>query len=152
MNTKGIIIGDAPILRERSKEVTKVDKRIRRIIDRLKSVLKTSRGVGISAVQIGKLVRVAIVNDRRKAQYVLINPVITYQEGSSVDEESCLSKPHIYGDVERPTKIIVSYMDDHMTVQDLEATGLLARCIQHEIDHMDGILFTDKAKSIRVED
>ena len=86
--------------------------------------------------------------DVDKKRYDLINPVITYREGSIIDSEGCLSCPNLYGDVERAEKIRVEYTSRFNKKKTLEAEGLLARCIQHELDHLDGKLFIDIAKNI----
>ena len=123
-----------PVLKEISKPVEKIDKRLRKLLDDMAETMYASEGIGIAAPQIGKSIRVCVVDVDRKDRnnrYDLINPVITFREGSVVDNEGCLSCPDLFGDKKT-----------------LEAEGLLARCIQHEIDHLDGQLFIDIAKNI----
>ena len=110
-----------------------------------------SEGVGIAAPQVGETIRAVVVDVDREARnkrYDLINPVITLREGSAIDNEGCLSCPDLFGDVERAAKIRVEYLNRFGKKKTLDAEGLLARCIQHEIDHLDGQLFIDIAKNI----
>ena len=140
------LAGD-PVLKQRCEEVTKIDKRIKKLLDDMAETMYASEGVGIAAPQVGVLLRVIVV-DVDKKRYELINPVITYREGSAVDSEGCLSCPNLFGDVERAEKIHVKYTTRFHKEKELEAEGLLARCIQHEIDHLNGRLFIDIAKNI----
>lgn len=140
------IAGD-PVLKEHCAEVTKIDKRLRNFLDDMAETMYASEGVGIAAPQVGVAIR-AVVVDVDKKRYDLINPVITYREGSAIDSEGCLSCPDLYGDVERAEKIRVKYTTRFNKEKELEADGLLARCIQHEIDHLNGQLFIDIAQNI----
>jgi peptide deformylase len=101
-----------------------------------------ARGIGLAAPQVGRTERVAVVDveDRR---FVLVNPEILLREGSERAEEGCLSIPDVYGDVDRATRVVVRALDEHGQQYELEATDLLARCFQHEIDHLHGKLFID---------
>ena len=137
-----------PVLKEISAPVEKIDKRLRKLLDNMAETMYASEGVGLAAPQIGELIRVAVVDVDKKNRYDLINPVITYREGSVVDNEGCLSCPNLFGDVERAEKIRVEYTNRFGKKKTLEAEGLLARCIQHELDHLDGRLFIDIAKNI----
>ena len=137
-----------PVLKETSAPVEKIDKRLRKLLDNMAETMYASEGVGLAAPQIGELIRVAVVDVDKKNRYDLINPVITWREGSVVDNEGCLSCPNLFGDVERAEKIRVEYTNRFGKKKTLEADGLLARCIQHELDHLDGRLFIDIAKNI----
>ena len=137
-----------PVLKEISAPVEKIDKRLRKLLDNMAETMYASEGVGLAAPQIGELIRVAVVDVDKKNRYDLINPVITWREGSVVDNEGCLSCPNLFGDVERAEKIRVEYTNRFGKKKTLEADGLLARCIQHELDHLDGRLFIDIAKNI----
>ena len=137
-----------PVLKGISAPVEKIDKRLRKLLDNMAETMYASEGVGIAAPQVGELIRVAVVDVDKKNRYDLINPVITYREGSVVDNEGCLSCPNLFGDVERAEKIRVDYTNRFGKKKTLEAEGLLARCIQHELDHLDGQLFIDIAKNI----
>lgn len=132
----------SPVLRQRSAEVTAVDDEVRRFIDDLFETMDVARGVGLAANQVGVARRVAVVgiDDDRLA---LVNPVILSAEGRDRAEEGCLSIPDAYGEVERPLRIVVEALDRNGKPWKREAEGLLARAIQHEIDHLDGILFFD---------
>ena len=137
-----------PVLKEICKPVDKIDKRLRILLDNMAETMYASDGVGIAAPQVGMALRVCVVDVDKKNRYDLINPVITYREGSVTDEEGCLSCPDLFGDVERAEKIRVEYTSRFGKKKTLEAEGLLARCIQHELDHLDGKLFIDIAKNI----
>ena len=106
-------------------------------------------GIGIAAPQVGESLRMVVMDCQDDYGLIeLINPVITYREGSEVDTEGCLSVPDIFGEVERAEKVKVEFLNRRGKLQHLTATGLLARCIQHELDHLDGQLFIDIATSI----
>ena len=140
-----------PVLKKVCAPVEKIDKRLRNFLDDMAETMYASEGVGIAAPQVGKSIRVCVVDvdtKNRNNRYDLINPVITYLEGSVVDNEGCLSCPDLFGDVERAEKIRVEYLNRFGKKNTLEAEGLLARCIQHELDHLDGQLFIDIAKNI----
>lgn len=137
-----------PILKTVCKPVEKIDKRLRKLLDDMAETMYASDGVGIAAPQVGESIRVAVVDVDKKSRYDLINPVITQREGSAVDNEGCLSCPDLFGDVERAEKIRVEYISRFGKKKTLDADGLLARCIQHELDHLDGRLFIDIAKNI----
>lgn len=137
-----------PVLKKVCKPVEKIDKRLRKFLDDMAETMYASDGVGIAAPQVGESIRVCVVDVDKKNRYDLINPVIVYREGSVVDEEGCLSCPNLFGDVERAAKIRVEYTSRFNKKKTLEAEGLLGRCIQHELDHLDGQLFIDIAKNI----
>ncbi len=136
-----------PVLKKIAVEVTKVDKRLRKLLDDMAETMYATEGVGIAAPQVGQSIR-AVVVDVDHERYDLINPVITYSEGSAIDTEGCLSCPELFGEVERAEKIRVEYTTRFNKRKSLEADGLLARCIQHEVDHLNGRLFIDIAKNI----
>jgi peptide deformylase len=137
-----------PILRQKSQPVEHLTKEMRDLIIQMKKNMEDSKGVGLAAPQINVSLRVIVCEVDNKF-YAFINPVIikSSQETSSI-EEGCLSLPNIYGKVERPEKIILKATNSEGKKIKLKAFGLLARVIQHEIDHLDGILFIDKAKNI----
>ena len=136
-----------PVLKKIATEVTKIDKRLRKLLDDMAETMYETDGVGIAAPQVGESIR-AVVVDVGEKRFDLINPVITYSEGSVVDTEGCLSCPELFGEVERAEKIRVEYTNRFNKRKFLEADGLLARCIQHEVDHLNGRLFIDIAKNI----
>jgi peptide deformylase len=132
----------SPVLRQHSAEVKTVDDEIRRLVADLFETMDAARGVGLAANQVGIPRRVAVV-DADGDRFVMIDPTIVEAEGSSTAEEGCLSIPDIYGDVTRPERVVIEALDQDGTRYRKEATGLKARAIQHEIDHLDGILFLD---------
>lgn len=136
-----------PVLKKVCVEVTKIDKRLRKLLDDMAETMYQSEGIGIAAPQVGIAIR-AVVVDVDKKRYDLINPVITYSEGSVIDSEGCLSCPDLFGEVERAEKIHVKFTTRFNKEKEIEAEGLLARCIQHELDHLNGRLFIDIAKNI----
>jgi peptide deformylase len=138
----------SPVLRQHSAEVKTVDDEIRRLVADLFETMDAARGVGLAANQVGVARRVAVV-DADGDRFVMIDPTIIEAEGSSTAEEGCLSIPDIYGDVTRPERVVVEALDQDGTRYRKEATGLKARAIQHEIDHLDGILFLDHLSLMR---
>ena len=137
-----------PVLKEICKPIEKIDKRLRNFLDDMAETMYASEGVGIAAPQVGVAIRACVVDVDKKNRYDMINPVITYREGTVIDNEGCLSCPDLFGDVERAEKIRVEYISRFNKKKTLEAEGLLARCIQHELDHLDGKLFIDIATNI----
>ena len=144
-----VLIGN-PILRKKSQPVKKVDKYIEKLVEEMKKTLLKSEipAVGLSAPQIGELLRVIIYREDEKI-HTLINPKILKKEGKIIIEEGCLSIPGVYGDVERANKILVSGVSITGKKIEIEKEGLPAVIIQHEIDHLDGILFIDRIKDIK---
>jgi len=133
----------SPVLRQRSAEVQRVDDATRKFIDEMFETMDANKGVGLAANQVGVATRVAVV-DADGHRIALVNPRITATGGPvEAEEEGCLSIPEIFADVKRPTEVTVEALDRDGKPYTLSATGLLARAIQHEIDHLDGILFLD---------
>ena len=132
----------SPVLRSQSEEVEEVDDEVRKFIDDLFESMDAAKGIGLAANQVGVTRRVAVV-DTQGTRLAMVNPVIVSAEGRSKGEEGCLSIPDLYADVTRPDHIVLEAMDREGKKYRLEADGLLARAIQHEIDHLDGILFVD---------
>ena len=138
----------SPVLRQRSAEVGAVDDEVRRLVDDMFETMDAARGVGLAANQVGIARRVAVV-DADGDRFAMIDPVIVETEGASTAEEGCLSIPEIYGEVSRPERVVIEATDRNGTRYRKEATGLKARAIQHEIDHLDGILFLDHLSLIK---
>lgn len=139
-----VTIGDE-ILREKAKEVTKFDERIYKLLNNMMETLTQQDGVGLAAPQIGVSKRVIIAyNEERDTVVELINPEIVSYSGEIVDNEGCLSVPGRVGRVNRAKDIVVKGKNAAGQPVELKATGMFARIIQHEIDHLDGILFIDK--------
>lgn len=147
-----IITGEKnPILRQKSIPVAHLTKEIRDLISQMRIIMEKNNGVGLAAPQIGYNLRVIICELDDKF-YAFINPEITKtSQKNVVMEEGCLSLPNTYGEVLRPDKIILRALNPDGKKIKLKSFGLLARIIQHEIDHLDGILFIDKAKNITKE-
>lgn len=137
-----------PVLKKICAPVEKIDKRLRNFLDDMAETMYASEGIGIAAPQVGESIRAVVVNVDKKHRFDLINPVITYREGSVIDTEGCLSCPDLFGEVERAEKIRVEYKNRFGKKKALEADGMLARCVQHELDHLEGKLFIDIAKNI----
>ena len=135
------VLGD-PILRQATTLVTEITDEHQRLIDDMFQTMHHARGIGLAAPQVGRLERVAVL-DVGDQPLVIVNPEIVNAEGTAKGEEGCLSIPEIYGDVERPARVIVNALDRAGKPFALEASELLARCVQHEIDHLHGKLFID---------
>jgi peptide deformylase len=136
------VLGD-PILREPTRPVTEITTELLQLIDDMFETMYVAEGIGIAAPQVGRRERIAVVEVDEGEKIVLINPEIIAQDGSERAEEGCLSIPEIAGDVDRAAWIVVRALDREGKLFELEASGLLARCIQHEVDHLDGKLFID---------
>jgi peptide deformylase len=132
------------ILRKKSRKVEVIDDRILTLLDDMKDTMKKAEGVGLAAPQVGVLRRVVVI-DVGEGLIELINPVIVFESGEQMEEEGCLSIPGIRGKVKRPEKVIVRAMNRKGETFEMTGTGLLAIAFCHEIDHLNGILFTDKA-------
>jgi peptide deformylase len=142
----------SPVLRQRADAVSGVDDAVRQLIDDLFETMYAAKGVGLAANQVGIAQRVAVVDtgDDAPEPLVLVNPTIVYRgEETDTSEEGCLSIPEIFGDVERPVSIIVEAADRSGAPFRLETSGYRARAIQHEIDHLDGVLFIDHLSAVK---
>jgi peptide deformylase len=144
MAIREIVTGtDNEALRKISRPVMSITKHITTLIDDMKETLHIEVGAGLAAPQVGVLRRIAVV-EYEDQYYELINPKILKFSGEAIDEEGCLSVPGIRGTVKRPETITVQYIDRNGRRCREEVTGMPARICCHEIDHLDGILFTDK--------
>lgn len=136
------VLGD-PVLRQSTTPVAQITDEIRRLVDDMFETMYHARGIGLAAPQVGRSERIAVI-DVDKDPFVIINPeIITSSSGKAKGEEGCLSIPDIYADVERPKTVTVRALDIEGKEFQRDATELLARCLQHEIDHLDGKLFLD---------
>lgn len=142
MTLLDIWILDAPILRQDTTVVTEITDAHRRLIDDMFETMYAARGIGLAATQVGRTERICVV-DVDKARYALVNPEIVASDGEQTGEEGCLSIPEIYGDVTRAQHAVVRALDRDGNAIEIDATDLLARCLQHEIDHLHGRLFID---------
>lgn len=137
-----------PILRKKSRKIDEINDRTLELLEDLVDTMEEAEGVGLAAPQIGVLRR-AVVVDVGDGPIKMVNPVIISDDGKEIQPEGCLSVPGYSGLVERPLKILVKYIDEKGEEITLEAEELLARAICHEIDHLEGILYTDKATDIQ---
>ena len=138
-----------PVLKQVSVPVERIDKKLKKLMDDMAETMYEHDGVGLAAPQVGKSIRLVVIDCQDEHGLLeLINPKITFKEGEVVDTEGCLSVPEIYGEVTRAAKVKVEFMNRRGKIQHLTATGLLARCIQHELDHLEGQLFIDIATSV----
>lgn len=134
---------DDEILRKKSRVVERIDDRIKTLVEDLIDTMNEEEGVGLAAPQVGVLKRVVVV-DVGKGPITMINPEVLSEEGEKIDEEGCLSVPGKSGKVLRPRKVKVKFTDIDGEEKILEGENLLARAFCHEIDHLEGILYTDK--------
>ncbi len=139
---------DDPVLRRKSKAVTKIGPRIRALLDEMAETMYKAEGVGLAAPQVGISKRIIVV-DVGEGLLELINPEVTVTEGRQAGTEGCLSLPGLIGEVVRAERATIEGQDRRGRKVWVEADGLLARALLHEIDHLDGVLFTDRA--LRVE-
>lgn len=154
MALREILIVPDPRLKKECAPVEKVDDEIKTLLDDMLETMYAAPGIGLAAPQIGVMKRVVVMDvsdDKEKPEPLkLINPEIIWEsEDTSVYQEGCLSIPEQYADVERPAEVGMRYMDENGETHEIEADGLLATCIQHEIDHLDGILFTDYLSALK---
>lgn len=138
-------------LKEKSKLVDKFDEKLHELLDAMYPLMMKTNGIGLAAVQVGIAKRVMILNipdeeDVQSMEYLveMINPVITHKNGETVYQEGCLSVPTFYEDIKRYETVSVNFQDRDGNTKSIEADGLLSIAIQHEIDHLEGILFIDK--------
>ncbi len=136
-----------PFLRKKSKEITEINKDIIDFGHSMLETMQTARGVGLAAPQVGKLIRMITIQVPEKAPMIMINPNLINQEGLRRVEEGCLSVPGFTGIVERSIKIDAQYLDENKNKIQLSAEELLAQAIEHEIDHLNGIMYLDHLKS-----
>lgn len=139
-------LGD-PVLRAKAKPVARVTKRIAKLLKDMEETMYAADGVGLAAPQVGVSQRLIVV-DVGDGPIHLVNPVLEEGEGAEVDREGCLSIPGVFGYVERYARVVVSGLDGNGKPIRVEGSGLLARALQHEIDHLDGVLFIDKATGL----
>lgn len=144
-------VGD-PVLREKCKNVTRFDKELWTLLDDMKDTLKNAEGAGLAAPQVGVPIR-AVQVDVEEGFFELINPVIVSHKGEQTGPEGCLSVRGKAGTVTRPDKVKVVFSDRNGNRFSLTARGFCARAVCHELDHLDGVLYTDKATNVHdVED
>ena len=156
MTIKPLIILPDPILRQASKPIERVDDELKRLADDMLETMYDAPGIGLAAIQIGVPRRMLVIDVSREGEdkqpQVFINPeILKASDERSVYEEGCLSIPDYYAEVERPATITVKYLDRDGKELTAEADGLLATCLQHEIDHLNGVLFIDHISRLKRE-
>ena len=154
MSIKPLVILPDPLLRMVSKPVERVDEDLRRLADDMLETMYDAPGIGLAAIQVGVPLRMLVIDLSREDEpaqpQLFINPeIVARSDASSVYEEGCLSIPDYYAEVERPATVRVSHLDRDGKQREIDADGLLATCLQHEIDHLDGVLFIDRISRLK---
>ncbi|MAF97095.1 MAG: peptide deformylase [Micavibrio sp.] len=151
-----IIITPDPVLKAEAQPVNKVDEAVRKQMDKMLATMYDAPGIGLAANQVGLLNRVLVMDLSNREEeespepIFMVNPQIIHEsEEMSIMQEGCLSIPRQYADVERPATVRVKYLDYNGKDAELEASGLLSHCVQHEIDHLNGVLFIDYLSSLK---
>lgn len=154
MAVRSIIIAPDPRLKAKSKPVERVDEAVRALMDDMVDSMHAAKGIGLAAPQVGVLQRVIVVDVSSREEEpdprCLANPEIIWASDEEItQEEGCLSLPEYYSDVVRPAAVHIRYLDAENEIREMKVEGLLATCIQHEMDHLDGILFVDRISSLK---
>lgn len=149
---KILLCGD-PVLRKKAAKVVEVDDRIRELLDDMVETMVDAPGIGLAAPQVGEPIRCLVARDCATEEgeedriYKIINPRLRGRGGTQTAFEGCLSLPTLHGEVKRPEWVAVAGLDENGKEIKVEAEGLLARCLLHEMDHLDGILFLDRCEA-----
>lgn len=156
MAIREIITAPDPRLRQKSRPVEGVDDALRTLMDDMLETMYDAPGIGLAAIQVGIPLRVIVMDlageDEEPAPIHLVNPeILDPSEETAVYEEGCLSVPEYFEEVERPARCRVRYLDYHGAAVVLDAEGLIATCIQHEMDHLEGVLFIDRISRLKRE-
>ena len=151
---RNIIIEPDPILRKKSDYVERVDDEIRKLMQDMLKTMYDAPGIGLAAIQIGILKRIVVIDiskdEDKKSPLFLVNPEIIHRsKETSTYEEGCLSLPGQFAEIERPAECTLKYIDYNGKEKELKADGLLATCVQHEVDHLNGILFIDYLSKLK---
>jgi len=154
MSHRKIIIEPDPILRKKSETLEKVDDELRKLLNDMLETMYAAPGIGLAAVQVGVLKRVIVIDTskdkEKKNPLFLINPeIISRSKQTSIYEEGCLSLPGHFAEIERPAECQIKFIDYNGKEKELSAEGLLATCIQHEVDHLNGVLFIDYLSKLK---
>ena len=154
MSIKPLVILPDPVLRLVSRPVERVDAELLKLADDMLATMYDAPGIGLAAIQVGEPLRLLVIDlakeDEPPAPQVFINPeILGSSDDRSVYEEGCLSIPDYYAEVERPAKVLVRHLDRDGKEKQVEAEGLLATCLQHEIDHLNGVLFIDHISKLK---
>jgi peptide deformylase len=148
-----IVLWPAPVLLDGTEPITEVDDHVRQVVGEMRRIMFELRGVGLAAPQVGVARRLMLVcpTGEPGAEEVILNPQIVASEGAELGDEGCLSFPDIYGKVERATRIHVRYQDLDLRPRDLLLEGFVARVFQHEFDHLNGVVFTERMEPDSLE-
>ncbi len=154
MATLPIIAAPSPKLKTVSREIERVDDEARRLLDDMLETMRAASGIGLAAIQVGVPRRAIVIDLGREAQpagpLFLVNPEIVWSSDELLErEEGCLSLPDQYADVVRPSEVKVGYLDYDGARREIHADRILSMCIQHEMDHLDGILFVDRLSAVK---
>src|ERR671910_3252811 len=154
MSIKPLIILPDPVLRQVSKPVSQVDSALRKFAGDMLDTMYDAPGIGLAAIQVGQPLRMLVIDLAKEgeepAPQIFVNPeIVASGDERSVYEEGCLSIPDYYAEVERPASVRVKYLDRDGKAQEIMAEGLLATCLQHEIDHLNGVLFIDHISKLK---
>lgn len=154
MAIREILVAPDPRLRQVSKPVEKVDDSIRALMDDMLETMYAAPGIGLAAIQVGVPLRVIVMDvsgeeEERQPRYFVNPEILDPSEETAVYQEGCLSVPDYYDEVERPARCRVRYLDYHGEERIEDAEGLLATCIQHEMDHLNGVLFIDHLSRLK---
>ena len=153
MTIKKILTEPDPFLRQVSQDVEEVNDKIRRLMDDMLETMYSAPGIGLAAIQVGVPKRVIVIDlskEEKKKPLYFVNPkVIVKSKNNSTYEEGCLSVPGQFAEVDRPDKCHINYLDYNGQKKELKAEGLLATCIQHEMDHLEGVLFIDYLSKLK---
>ena len=154
MSKRKIVIEPDPILRKKSKRLEKVDDELRKLLDEMLETMYSAPGIGLAAVQVGILKRAIVIDvskdKEKKNPFFLINQeIISKSKNTSIYEEGCLSLPGHFAEIQRPAECSVKYIDYNGNEKEIQAKGLLSTCIQHEVDHLDGVLFIDYLSKLK---
>ena len=154
MAIKEILVEPNKILRQKSLKVDKVDEDLQKLMDDMLETMYAAPGIGLAAIQVGVPKRVIVLDlssrDEKKAPMYFVNPeILNKSEINSTYEEGCLSVPGQFAEIDRPEKCHIKYLDYYGQPKEIQAEGMLATCIQHEMDHLEGVLFIDYLSKLK---
>ena len=154
MAKKQILTIPDPLLRKVSEPVTSVNTEVKNLMDDMLETMYAAPGIGLAAVQVGVLKRIIVIdlskNGQKKTPLFIVNPQITFKSEEIISyEEGCLSIPNQFAEVKRPSSCKVNFLDYNGKKREINADGLLATCIQHEVDHLNGVLFIDHLSKLK---
>ena len=154
MPQRKIVIEPDPILRKESEPIEKVDNDLRKLLDDMLETMYAAPGIGLAAVQVGILKRLIVIDiskdKEKKNPLFLINPeIVSKSKNTSIYEEGCLSLPGHFAEIERPAECQINFLDYNGKKKEISAKGLLSTCIQHEVDHLNGVLFIDYLSKLK---